>query len=84
MLNVDDVFPTDFRAHANLCSLLHLLLHLLRQHVAQINGLGIFPRPHQLHSPHKGQVVRDNLAQLRKMPSIPEGVMVNSNALFLL
>ena len=72
VLNVDDVFPTDLRAHADLCGLLHLLLHLLGQHVAQIDRLGVFPRPHQLHRPHKGQIVRDDLSQLGEMPAVPE------------
>ena len=49
----------------------YLLLHLLGQHVAQINRLGIFPRTHQLHGSHKGQVVCDDLAQLGEMPAIP-------------
>ena len=49
----------------------YLLLHFLRKYITQINGFSIFPRPHQFHSPHKGQVVCDDLTQLREMPAIP-------------
>ena len=34
--------------------------------------LGILADPHQLHRPHKGQVVRHNLSQLGKMPPVPD------------
>ena len=49
----------------------HLLFHLLRQHVAQINRLGVVPGPHQLHSAHEGEVVCDDLSQLGEVPAVP-------------
>ena len=71
MLDVDDVLLADLRAHADLRSLLHLLLHLLRQHIAQVDSLGVLPAPHQLHRADKGKVVRDDLSQLREVPAVP-------------
>ena len=49
----------------------HLLFHLLRQHIAQINGLGVVPGPHQLDRAHEGEVVCDDLSQLGEVPAIP-------------
>merc|ERR1719402_1729435 len=71
MLDVDYVFSTNLCAHTDLRSLLHLLFHLFRQHVAQINRLGVVPGPHQLHSAHEGEVVCDDLSQLGEVPAVP-------------
>ena len=71
MLDVDNIFLADLRAHAYLGGLLHLLLHLLRQHVAQVDRLSVLPAAHQLHRADEGKVVRDDLSQLVEVPTVP-------------
>ena len=45
--------------------------YIFGQNIREIHGLGVFPHSHGLHGPDKGEVVGDNLAKLREMPSIP-------------
>ena len=69
MLDVDNIFLADLRAHADLGGL--LLLHLLRQHGAQVDRLGGLPAAHQLHRADEGKFVRDDLSQLVEVPTVP-------------
>ncbi len=42
--------------------------------------LGILPDAHDVHSPHKGQVIRNNLSQLGKVPAVPGKAKFYQNA----
>lgn len=71
VLNVGDVLLGNLRAHRDLGGLLHLLLHLLGQHIGQIGGRHSVTRSHQFDRLDERNVIGDQLSQFGEMPAVP-------------